>query len=181
MPLSKNRVKEVGVYVIEDKTNEKVYVGSTIDKHIRFKDHRKHLRAGSHYNPGLQEAFNNNHNFETTFYPTGPAVNVREAEDVIISKYIDSGLLYNVMADPSHPTYKRKLPEETIERMKKPKAPEAVAKAALAHQKPVVVESVRYESVKSAAEAHGIKPKIVSKRLHSSLDRYADWTFETKD
>lgn len=49
--------KFVGIYVIENKTNGKYYLGSSIDINGRWQDHRKHLRGGYHHSIALQRAW----------------------------------------------------------------------------------------------------------------------------
>jgi len=49
--------KFIGIYVIENKTNGKYYLGSSIDINSRWHDHRKHLRGGYHHSIALQRAW----------------------------------------------------------------------------------------------------------------------------
>lgn len=46
------------VYKIINLTNAKFYVGSTVKVKERFRAHRRHLRAGKHHCPHLQQAWN---------------------------------------------------------------------------------------------------------------------------
>lgn len=46
-----------GIYAIANKKNNKVYVGSSKDVGVRWSFHRRHLRAGTHYNEHLQSAW----------------------------------------------------------------------------------------------------------------------------
>lgn len=47
-----------GVYIIENSSNGKVYVGSSIDVPVRLNRHRSRLRSGKHENDHLQKAWN---------------------------------------------------------------------------------------------------------------------------
>lgn len=46
-----------GIYTITNKTNGKVYVGSTVDFEKRWGEHRNSLRRGDHHNPYLQRSW----------------------------------------------------------------------------------------------------------------------------
>ena len=52
-----------GVYMIENRINKKVYIGSSSDIEQRLRTHRNQLRKGTHKNKALQEDFNNHHTF----------------------------------------------------------------------------------------------------------------------
>ena len=52
-----------GVYMIENKINGKVYIGSSANIEHRLQDHRYNLRKGTHTNKALQEDFNQRHTF----------------------------------------------------------------------------------------------------------------------
>lgn len=47
-----------GIYVIRNKVNDKVYIGSSQDIHKRFGSHRGDLKRGNHRNDHLQKAWN---------------------------------------------------------------------------------------------------------------------------
>jgi group I intron endonuclease len=47
-----------GIYWIRNKTNNKIYVGSSTDTRLRFNNHRSSLRRNIHVNPHLQRAWN---------------------------------------------------------------------------------------------------------------------------
>lgn len=52
-----------GVYMIENITNKKVYIGSSRDIENRLRTHRHALRNGTHHNKDMQEDFNRHHKF----------------------------------------------------------------------------------------------------------------------
>lgn len=47
-----------GIYKIENKVNGKIYIGSSIEIHIRLMNHKYMLRANKHDNEYLQKSFN---------------------------------------------------------------------------------------------------------------------------
>jgi group I intron endonuclease len=56
-PIKGNLTKS-GIYFIQNKTNGKVYIGSTLDFSKRWHMHRKQLKNGNHANIFLQRSFN---------------------------------------------------------------------------------------------------------------------------
>ncbi|CAK0763341.1 putative GIY-YIG domain-containing protein [Gammaproteobacteria bacterium] len=48
----------IGIYLIRNKINEKVYVGSSVNVESRLKHHQRSLMKGVHNNSKLQNAFN---------------------------------------------------------------------------------------------------------------------------
>lgn len=51
------RVKQSGIYAIENTINGRCYFGSTVDRASRWNEHRRRLRAGKHTNVHLQHAW----------------------------------------------------------------------------------------------------------------------------
>jgi len=47
-----------GIYSITNLENGKTYIGSTVDLDGRWKEHRRSLRKGDHYNPYFQRSWN---------------------------------------------------------------------------------------------------------------------------
>ena len=50
--------KIVGIYTIQNKLDNKIYVGQSVDVNNRLIHHRKRLRANNHDNIHLQSAYN---------------------------------------------------------------------------------------------------------------------------
>ena len=46
------------IYKIINRVNDKFYVGSTVNKKVRFREHRKQLRGNRHHCKHLQAAWN---------------------------------------------------------------------------------------------------------------------------
>jgi group I intron endonuclease len=51
-------MKQSGIYKITNKTNGKFYIGSSLDIHRRWRQHRRDLTKNIHINPKLQHAWN---------------------------------------------------------------------------------------------------------------------------
>jgi hypothetical protein len=62
----KSETNKSGIYLIKNKINNKIYIGSALNIRKRWKQHRNSLRKNKHYNRYLQSAFNKNgfQNFE---------------------------------------------------------------------------------------------------------------------
>lgn len=52
------RSKIIGIYMIRNKSNGKVYIGQSVDIYLRWKSHKKNLQKGCHRNIHLQNAWN---------------------------------------------------------------------------------------------------------------------------
>lgn len=48
----------IGIYLIRNKANNKVYVGQSVDIKQRWYNHKRELKNGTHYNEHLQKAYN---------------------------------------------------------------------------------------------------------------------------
>ena len=46
-----------GIYMIQNKVNNKIYIGQAVDIKKRWKEHRKELKGGYHKNKHLQNAW----------------------------------------------------------------------------------------------------------------------------
>lgn len=78
-----------GIYYIKNKTNNKFYVGQSIDIETRIKRHKRTLKNGTHHNKHLQKSFNKygENNFEYgVLYEANEDDNLDELE----MKYIES-------------------------------------------------------------------------------------------
>lgn len=71
-----------GIYKIENKINNKIYIGQSKNIRSRIYNHKKRLALGNHYNLHLQESYNkhglNCFNFETIEYCAEDSLNERE-------------------------------------------------------------------------------------------------------
>ncbi len=79
-----------GIYKIVNRKNGKYYIGSSVDVHERWNEHRRALRAGTHVNPKLQASWNLHGESEFDFITVeslteGPRNTLLEVEQ----KYLD--------------------------------------------------------------------------------------------
>lgn len=85
------RVQRImGVYKIENKLTKKVYIGSAIDCHSRFKCHKYRLKTGVHHSAHLQASYNKYglDNFEFILIEkVDNFINLREREQVWMDFY----------------------------------------------------------------------------------------------
>jgi group I intron endonuclease len=58
MPILTNYKGKMGIYAIFNLVNNHQYIGSSVNVGSRLKDHQRHLREGTHFNPHLQAAWN---------------------------------------------------------------------------------------------------------------------------
>lgn len=82
--------KNQGVYIIKNKINGKIYVGSTADTFDRrWKNHRKKLREGKHHSKHLQASWNKygEENFEFKVLEVTEDNQCRKREGYYISLY----------------------------------------------------------------------------------------------
>jgi group I intron endonuclease len=116
------------VYKIRNVTNQKFYVGSTINMKERTRTHRNKLRRGAHHTPHLQAAWNKygEECFVFEVIEEVPSVDVLQAaEDVWLTEHVGQPHCYNAglrsgapwrgVSTEDHPNYGRpKTPEEIV-------------------------------------------------------------------
>lgn len=79
-----------GTYIITNKSNGKVYVGSSIHLEKREKEHFRTLRKGTHKNRFLQSSYNNNPNdFVFTVYELVPVEAILKHEQELLDVLYD--------------------------------------------------------------------------------------------
>lgn len=127
-----------GVYAIRNLTDGKIYVGSALNVGRRWRDHRKHLKAGTHGNLHLQRAYAKHGVAAFQFEVLESLLGVdglREAEQRWLDtlRGCDRERGYNIQQD----TARRTLSDETRARMSaarlgKKRTPEQVAALRLA-------------------------------------------------
>jgi group I intron endonuclease len=84
----------VGIYIIKNNINNKIYVGSTLKSFdIRFKTHKKQLQKNTHENPILQNAWNK-------YGESGFSFNIIESyDDIEINKLLELERKYILLYD----------------------------------------------------------------------------------
>ena len=123
--LNNNEIDKIpndsGIYIIRNKTNNKIYVGSAIDLHKRIYNHCYLLRKNEHRNPHLQAAWNKygEENFEFA------VVEECEKDDLLFEEQFwldrfdsyDNKYGYNICPIAGS-TIGKKLSEETKEKIR---------------------------------------------------------------
>jgi len=109
-----------GIYVITNKINGKIYIGSSVNINRRWIEHLHKLRKGNHYNDKLQAGFTKygEENFE---FKLLEKVENREDLFVVEQKWLDeTGCVtdgYN-LADKAFYQPERKVDKETVDKFK---------------------------------------------------------------
>jgi group I intron endonuclease len=112
-------MKQPVIYRIRNVTNQKFYVGSTVNTQERFRTHRKKLRANKHHCAHLQSAWNKYgedcFKFEIVEVVIGQ--DLQAVEDEWLSRYVGKPECYNVglrsgapwrgVAKEKHPNFAR--------------------------------------------------------------------------
>lgn len=90
-----------GVYMIKNRVNDKVYIGSSLDIEQRLSQHRRDLKNGKHPNADMQKDYDAKHGFDFDIlyvevipkHSDKNRVNLRLIEKEYIDKYgaIDTG------------------------------------------------------------------------------------------
>jgi group I intron endonuclease len=118
-------MKEPVIYWIRNLENGKIYVGSTNNRYVRWRTHRKKLRAGSHHCQHLQAAWNKYGEAAFSFEVVEKVLaesELQAAEDRWLEKLFGLRECYNVgrrsgapwrgIEKQKHPNYGRRMSEE---------------------------------------------------------------------
>lgn len=96
-----SKEKFIGVYQIKNTVNGKLYIGSSKDINVRWKQHLNELNKNSHVNDHLQNAWNKygKENFIFSIIELCNENNLREREQYYIDKFncINNEKGYNIM------------------------------------------------------------------------------------
>lgn len=86
---NKSRNKKVGIYYIKNKTNNKIYIGQSVDVFGRMCHHKSDLKNNRHKNSYLQNSWNKygEHNFEFIFLEECKIDDLDKLEKQYIQKY----------------------------------------------------------------------------------------------
>jgi group I intron endonuclease len=101
--------KVAAIYVIANKVNHKIYLGSTLDFKGRINKHFRDLRMGNHHNNRLQNAWNKYGKESFVIFPIEEFARIsvgvlieKEAEYIKRFNLIDPQYGYNIQRDPSN-------------------------------------------------------------------------------
>lgn len=86
------------IYKITNLVNDKFYVGSTINKKVRFRQHRRLLRQNRHHCKHLQAAWNLYGELKFAFEVVecvDPFIDLAEVEDTYLTEHVGKNHCYN--------------------------------------------------------------------------------------
>lgn len=184
--------KKPGVYVLTQVSTSKSYVGSTNDLYTRVKSHISKLQKGKSGCRLLQEAFNDDPNFELRVLPVenrneafaleqkmldeihlNNQVTLNIAKDARISQKGIASLLGHEMADE----VKKKI---SVSNLGKPKSEEHIktlTEVRRAKGRHVSIDGICYRSCGDAAEALNSDYDTIYNRCSKDLPNYKNWFF----
>jgi predicted GIY-YIG superfamily endonuclease len=184
--------RKTGVYILTQISTQKSYIGSTNDLYTRVKSHVSKLQKGKSGCRLLQEAFNNDPNFELRVIPVNNRDEAFEleqkmldeihhnkiatlniAKDARIAQKGISSLLGHEMAED----VKKKI---SLSNLNKPKSEEhikALTEVRRAKGRSVSICGICYRSCGDAAEALGLDYDTVYNRCSKDLISYKNWFF----
>jgi len=113
-----------GIYIIENKANGKIYIGSSVNLRTRWNKHLSDLRRGIHGNPHLQAAWNQygEESFEYRIIETmEDSVKQRELYYINYYNALDREIGYNIAKTTHCPMEGREHTEESKEKMRQAK------------------------------------------------------------
>jgi group I intron endonuclease len=110
-----------GIYKITCEITNKFYIGSSQELNRRKVYHFNRLRANKHPNPHMQNSYNlyGEQSFEYEVIKYCDVVELLKEEQLILDKYINTGVLFNVALIAGASFRNRRHKKETIEKMKK--------------------------------------------------------------
>ena len=161
--------KRSGVYWLIHQATQRFYIGSTGDLDTRMSVHIRSLKGGYHFINELQNDYSLNANIVFEFFETSDKTKAMELEQLHIDQYFNSGRLYNASYNAKAPI----LGGCNLNRGEQWRDNQSVAKND--KKKPVLINSVEYESVKAAARALNISHALVSYRVRSESENFKDW------
>jgi hypothetical protein len=96
--------EQCGAYVLIHCATGKVYVGSTGNLYNRICVHKSLLQSRTHYNSGLQAAFDSGGDFEARCFPTVTRDEAYSVEQQLLNEYqINGAGVFNVAEDVRAP------------------------------------------------------------------------------
>jgi group I intron endonuclease len=113
------RDRRSGLYEIRNTRNGKVYVGSTVDFHKRWGEHRRALCHGTHGNSYLQRAWDKHGADAFAFAVTAvmPPEQLLDAEDALLASLVGTDRCYNIGRSAIAPHRGRTFTPEQRQRM----------------------------------------------------------------
>jgi len=183
------------IYKIINKINGKFYLGSTIDKERRWKEHKKMLRGNYHHNIHLQNAWNKYGDNSFKFRVVEKVKDVDsllDREDFYI-KYIEHYVpetLYNIAKDVKAPMrgkefskeHKKKISEAKKGRRVSKKTRRKISESVSGENNPMYGEEHSEKTRKKMSEAQkGKEPSEEARRKMSEAHKGKEPSEETKE
>jgi group I intron endonuclease len=109
---------KTGIYTITNLVNEKFYIGSAIDIHNRWSDHRSNLRSNKHANVHLQRSWNKHgeNSFKFEIKVLCDMTNLRKIEQIYLDEHVGNKMCYNIAINAEHSGTGLKQSKETLEK-----------------------------------------------------------------
>jgi group I intron endonuclease len=98
-----------GIYIIRNKTNGNVYIGSTSSFSKRKNRHFRYLRTGRHENKHLQNAFNKYGEDAFEFIIVKHTTNLLQEEQQLLNQYFGKPECYNICGTAGSPSVKGRI------------------------------------------------------------------------
>lgn len=148
-----------GIYMIKNLVNSKIYIGQSVRIKQRWHDHRKHLRAGNHYNIHLQSAWNKygEDNFEFSIVKICPEEELDDLEIYYVDYYNSMNKNYGYNMNSGGSQF-RDITEEIREKLRISGTGKNNP-----NSKPVISleDNKIYESINMAATQLGLQPATI--------------------
>lgn len=184
--------KKSGVYILTQTSTKKSYVGSTNDLYTRVKSHVSKLKKGISGCKLLQEAFNEDPNFELRVIHANSRDEAFNLEQKMLDEIHQHNKATLNIAKDARIAQKGissllgyKMPEEvkkkiSVGNLGKPKSDEhikALTEVRRAKGRSVSIDGIEYRSCGEAAEALNTCYDTVYNRCSKDLPNYKNWFF----
>ncbi len=160
-----------GVYWIVHQKTGRFYIGSTGNFEQRKNIHLRSLLGGYHFNKELQSDYNRDPSINFEFFETKDKSEALVLEQKHLNQHFISGRLYNVSSNAVASI----LGGCDLNRGEDWRKSQSVAKND--KKKPVVINGIKYESIKEAARSLNVCHAALSYRVRSTSDKFKDWKF----
>ena len=96
------------VYIIKNKNNNKIYIGSTINFKKRAQEHKRDLEKNNHINKHLQKSYNKGNKFTIEILEVceKEQLILLETNYVLVNKSNDKNIGYNILIPGEMPKFK---------------------------------------------------------------------------
>lgn len=170
-----NKKMTCGIYMIQNKVNNKIYIGQAVDIKKRWKEHRKELKGGYHKNKHLQNAWDKyeQKNFEFSILLECEENQLNTYEEYYIFELMtyDTRVGYNNTygGDSGRPTKetKKKISESNKGKIRSEETRKKISEATTGENHPMYGKHHTEETRKKMSEAN--KGKTLSEETKRKL------------